>query len=266
VLLLLQVINRMETEGVTSVRDFLDACAKDRDERFGLELPEHMLGVRLMTTYKAKGMGFPVVINLFADDGRKQAETYYAREGDQITIYRLTGKIAGHTAGFTPDLKELKGELDADAEVQELNSLYVGCTRAGDELYNLVSYKGPDKKGKRSAYSLLFPPCELGDRGSPREAASGEVVSPLASTATPQGQLPCEWQHQDAWTAARLAEIRRGEFFHGVLEGIAELPEDGPAAGGRLVYGQGRAHHAARGGVHRPGRPYRADGPPGARR
>lgn len=226
VLLLLHAVNRMESAGVTSIRDFLAECGKPTADGFELELPEHMLGVRLMTSYKAKGMGFPVVINLLADDGRKKADDYYSSNGDEITIYRLADRIAEHTRGFSPDLAALKDELDADAEVQELNSLYVACTRAEDELYNLVSYPGPDRNGKRSAYSLLFPAGELGSRGAPRTGQQRKPMPPMQPTGVPGRHLPCEWQPQGAWTLARLAEIRRGQFFHRVLEGLPELPQD----------------------------------------
>ncbi|MRR09941.1 hypothetical protein EG831_07705, partial [bacterium] len=226
VLLLLQAAHRTEAEGGTSIRGFLEECGKPTADSFELELPEQMLGVRLMTSYKAKGMGFPVVINLLADDGRKRADDYYSRNGDEITYYRLTDKIAGHTRGFAPDLAGLKDEFDADAEVQELNSLYVACTRAEDELYNLVSFQGPDRNGKRSAYSLLFPACELGRKAAPRAGGGKPPPPPLQPTAVPGRQLPCEWQPQGAWTLARLAETRRGQFFHRVLEGVTELPQD----------------------------------------
>ncbi|MCU0607425.1 MAG: UvrD-helicase domain-containing protein [Candidatus Edwardsbacteria bacterium] len=226
VLLLLQAVNGMEAGGVTSIRDFLEECGKPKVDSLELELPEHMLGVRLMTSYKAKGMGFPVVINLLADDGRKRADDHHSKDGDEITIYRLTDAVAEHTRGFAPDLAVLKDELDADAEVQELNSLYVACTRAQDELYNLVSYKGPGKSGKRSAYSLLFPAGQLGERATPRAGEQQRPLPPLQPDAVPGRELPCEWRPQGAWTLARLAEIRRGQFFHRVLEGIAELPED----------------------------------------
>ncbi|HTY07944.1 MAG TPA: PD-(D/E)XK nuclease family protein, partial [Candidatus Edwardsbacteria bacterium] len=232
---LLEAVNQLEADGITSVRDFLDICAKDNGDHFGLELPEHMQGVQLMTFYKAKGMGFPVVINLLSDDRRKGPDAYYRKEGGAITVYRLTDRIAGHTAGFSPDLRILKDEFEADGEVQELNSLYVACTRAADELHNLVSFPGPGKNGKQSAYALLFPVFEDGRRGSPRKARDMAAVPPHVPASVPTDELPCEWQRQDPWNAARLAETRRGEFFHRVLQGIELLPDDPGSMIGNLV-------------------------------
>lgn len=223
VIRLLEAINRTEAGGSATVADVLERAGQEEPELFGLELPEGLEAVSLMTFFKAKGMGFPIVINLFSDH-RPQGPKYYpVRRGDGIALYAIDDDCAGRTAGYPEDLDAVRREAQADLEAQELNSLYVACTRARDELYNLVIIDPPDKKGRHSRYSRLFP--EEGGWGKKGEGQARHdglpPMSPEAGFARPIGG----WRPEAAWTRGRYAEARLGECLHQALSGIEYLSD-----------------------------------------
>jgi len=219
----LEAVNRLEAEGVTSIGDLLEKSVEGEPEIFGLELPENMEAVQLLTFFKAKGMGFPVVVNLFSDFKPRSPDFHYGKSGEDITLYAIDKNSAERTAGFPADLSAIREECEADARVQELNSLYVACTRARDELYNLVSFGPPDKKGAPSRYFLLFPEFRKGDKGRGRGAGRmPEPMSPWPAFARP-GE---HWRPEAAWTRGRFSDARLGECLHRVLEGLDRLPAD----------------------------------------
>jgi ATP-dependent exoDNAse (exonuclease V) beta subunit len=228
VLKLLEVVNRLESEGTGSLADFLEACDRGQEDLFGLELPENMPAVQLLTYFKAKGMGFPVVINLIAEYRKKGAKHYYRKEGEDIILYHLDEDIADRTAGQTPDLRALKDERDGDVEIQTLNSLYVACTRAKNELYNLVILEPPAKKKTPEKsppppplFQALFPPLGRGQKGVGQ--GLGMLSQPGAIRSSGVGRHS-EWLPEPAWSRARFIDTKLGNYLHRVLQGFEFLP------------------------------------------
>ncbi|MBI5806485.1 UvrD-helicase domain-containing protein [candidate division TA06 bacterium] len=220
---LLEAVNRQEAEGSSSLSDFLEAIRNGDDSQFQMELPGELPAVRIMTYYKAKGLGFPLVVNLFRQTGKKRADMYFRKNEGRIVMYGLTEPIAACTAGYPQDLGPLKAEFDLKYEAQELNCLYVACTRAVSELYNLVSFPQPKDDGQTAAYAGLFPAGKKGSKANgPAVAKSKEPLTPRTGCAP----LPLEKGSKPAWTASRYQEARLGEYLHRVLEDIEFLPPD----------------------------------------
>lgn len=219
----LEAVNRIESEGAATLAEILDRAGEQEGELWGLELPENMDAVQLLTFFKAKGMGFPVVINLFSDFKPKGKRLYHSRAGDGIALYAIDNDIARHTEGRDLDLAAIRDERLADEQVQELNSLYVACTRAQDELYNLVSYSPPTKTGDVSGYFRLFPEYQDGLKG--RGRGGGTSVPATIPQSAYAGASP-RWRPEQAWTRERYAEAVLGEYLHQVLQDIEYLPQD----------------------------------------
>ncbi len=231
---LLETINQAESKGRGSLKDFIETCQRPEPELFSLELPENVPAVQLMSFHKSKGLGFPVVINLLYDEAGDNRRIYYGKTGEEITLYKITKDIAGRTSGYSPDLAVLQDEFLADDQVQELNSLYVVCTRARYELYNLVIYQpsqpkkagAPGKPGssKGSWYPRLFP---LIDRGHKETLSPKEVLVIPDQPSIGRGAEPgADWEPEQSWEGERYLKARLGQFYHKLLEGMQALPDD----------------------------------------
>ncbi|MDP2808067.1 MAG: UvrD-helicase domain-containing protein, partial [bacterium] len=231
---LLETVNQAESKGQGSLKDFLETCQKPEPELFSLELPENVPAVQLMSFHKSKGLGFPVVINLLYEEGRDSRRVYYGKTGEEIALYKINDDIAGRTRGYSHDLAALRDEFLADEQVQELNALYVVCTRARHELYNLVIYKPPKPKKAGAAsqpgpakgpwYPILFP---LIDQGHKETLSKKTAPAIPDQPAIGRGSEPgTDWEPEQSWEGKRYLKARLGQFYHKLLEGITALPED----------------------------------------
>lgn len=237
VLKLLEAVSVLESEGRGGLGEVLEAFDQGPDDMFGLELPESMPAVQLMTYFKAKGMGFPVVINLITPLKSKGSEYYYRKQDGAITLYKMNEKVADNAAGHPERLRELKDERDADIEIQALNSLYVACTRPKSELYNLVVLdsprvskppKNPAKKPSNKPtqvppHQALFPAQVRGEKG----AGGGRAEELRPMVVSPPGvSRHSEWLPESAWNRSRFRDASLGSYLHRVLEDIEYLPKD----------------------------------------
>jgi ATP-dependent exoDNAse (exonuclease V) beta subunit len=99
----------------------------------------------------------------------------------------------------------------------------VACTRARDELHNLVSFSPPKKNGEASPYFRLFPELQSGAKGRGRGVGQGfEATVPEPAHAGPY----VRWRPEATWTRSRYAEAVLGEYLHRVLQDIDYLPQD----------------------------------------
>jgi ATP-dependent exoDNAse (exonuclease V) beta subunit len=233
VLQLLEAVNRYETANGGALGDFLAAAQEKDTEGFGLEMPTQLPAVQLLTFHKAKGMGFPVVVNILRHGGDSNKSTIYDVVDGQVSCYNVPKPLAERTAGFEQDLGVLKADREADGIVQELNCLYVACTRARSELHNLVVCQPPEKKGVPDPYPLLFIEVE---RGTPATAAAAAAtaVPPLVLPPSPPTLAP-HWRQDDPWTVTRFCDAAIGEYQHRVLQDIEYLPADIGATVGTLL-------------------------------
>jgi ATP-dependent exoDNAse (exonuclease V) beta subunit len=212
---LLETVNSLESRGKNSIKDFIEMTASDEDESFSLQLPEYTDSVKLMTFHKSKGLGFPVVINMIHESGHGPGTMYYDREGDQIKAYYITKTLREKNA----KLKEICEDRMSDDQIQLLNELYVICTRARTELYNLVILDKDD-----GFFGKLFQECELGEKS---QRALEEVKPPEPTPVELKaGDVPADgWIDEEAWSYSRWMDAGAGEAYHSVLENIEFLSD-----------------------------------------
>ncbi|MDI6739559.1 MAG: UvrD-helicase domain-containing protein [Candidatus Edwardsbacteria bacterium] len=217
---LLETANDLEAEAGASIGRFLEKLSGDESERFSQELPEYADAVRLLTFHKSKGLGFPVAINLLYNAGVDGETEYYRKEGETVRPYYLRGEVRkAH-----PELEAIYNESKRENQVQKLNELYVCCTRARDELYNLVIAKAPE-----AFFCRLFPEQELGTKQTFSAAAVGRG-SPTRAALPGAETGPAEGFRHEAWTLKRLQEIGKGEVCHAALKEIEYIEGEGADA------------------------------------
>lgn len=216
---LLEAVNILESSGQNSIRDFLEQIADGQTDLFNLELPEYADAVRLMTFHKAKGLGFPAVINVISESPRPSNPIYYSKAGDKIMVHHITRDMADKS----PALAQIYRYRQMDEEIQRLNTLYVICTRAKSELYNLVILRKED-----SLLGTLFHERELGQKAREETKDGPPPPVPTPVRLGPGQELAEEWRGEKGWSYTRWVEARRGEVYHQILEGI-EFLSDQPA-------------------------------------
>ncbi len=130
--------------------DFLNE--KDLPEELQIPLPGNVDAIKVMTFHKAKGLEFPVVINLFSPQSNTNSRKVYFLQDvkdNKVVIYPFRIKrdfLRPLTSGLF-DSSDLVRLLDAYAQekldelVQEINVAYVAFTRAKDILINIYSEK-----------------------------------------------------------------------------------------------------------------------------
>ena len=217
--------------GINTVGDFLDyASADEPDEdskkEFAVAMPDNLEAVQVMTWHKSKGLGFPVVINVISANNRKAGKNLYFYQNNR-KIYPLYN---------SSNLKKLSGSLNKqifedskDELTQSLNTMYVICTRAKQELYNLVLRKtSTDSKEKElPSFADIFFPYEAGNKAEGRHLADKPAAARLnVRSRTKERSInfnssPVSYDGNDG------IKQSRGELLHSVIEEYAKKPYSG---------------------------------------
>jgi ATP-dependent exoDNAse (exonuclease V) beta subunit len=213
---ILEVIKNFEGEGRNNPGDFLryafDEEAGESD--WTIDVPAGINAIKVMTIHKAKGLGFPVVILLLYEETTRGFQ-YILDEGiEGAHLLKMSKKISE----ASPFLGEKYGEERLKDLVNKLNTLYVGFTRAEDELY-IIGVQG--KKNQFPLDLLQTVDSQIGSKTPPR---------PRPSKTT---QVDLELYHYSgpfilpfaAIEELNLEEKQRGEFIHRVLYFIDDLGE-----------------------------------------
>ncbi|MDI6809024.1 MAG: UvrD-helicase domain-containing protein [Candidatus Eisenbacteria bacterium] len=217
----LESVIEMEKAGKNSIRDFIETVSERRGWDEGsmeMALPAFINSIRVMTFHKAKGLGFPVVINILREwRGGRGAGFFFDKRGSKLITHYIVKDFCGKGSDHIDSLFESKRE---DDNIQKLNMLYVCNTRAGDELYCIVAPKKVEKCLE------LFEEVEAGKPAGGREGrkpepAPAEVRLPLVV----KKEFGPGWD-AEPWTEKRFAEARHGEFLHAVLSGIEFIDRD----------------------------------------
>ena len=213
---ILEAVKEFEGAGYNSLRDFLD-FASDGDSgesEWNMDVPKDVDAVKVMTIHKSKGLGFPVVIVLLYEDRNRGFDYFLEEDENRIRLLKITQKILISN----PDFEPLYSEEVLKDKVNRLNSLYVGFTRAEEELYVI------GVKGNKESYPLdilpenYFPPSARPER---QEVAGTEIHE----------TLPVLHHHRQVEIQIRSDEImsigerRRGEFIHRVLYFVEYMPD-----------------------------------------
>ncbi len=214
---ILEVIRKFEGSGFNSLRDFIEFADDEEtdDAGWNMDVPKNIPAVRVMTIHKAKGLGFPAAILLLYATRQMPFDFVEQAEGDRMRLLKLTRDICASA----PDLEPLYAEASAKDLVNRLNALYVGLTRAEEEMY-VIGVKGARD---RYPFDLL-----------PSEAAAAAAGTERRHTSAQEALLPCAIAHragrirQSVLVHGMLssAERRRGELVHDVLSQVVSAVAD----------------------------------------
>lgn len=221
---ILEVIKEFEGTGYGSLRDFLDIAEDDTGDAaaWNMNVPKNIDAVRVMTIHKAKGLGFPAVIVLLYAGQRTGSDAVTEDVDDRLALLKLTKDIIKSAPTLDP-LYRREEERDL---VNRLNTLYVGFTRAREELY-VIGVKRP-----RDGYPFDLIPR---DAFAPLGTVRRHEIS--AGAAPDRHRAPLMIMHRahhrpderrDAPEQLKRAERRRGAFIHQVLSGIHMVDERFP--------------------------------------
>ncbi|OGR44513.1 MAG: hypothetical protein A2X35_00160 [Elusimicrobia bacterium GWA2_61_42] len=209
----LDAVSALEAGGVTSPRSFIEyASGADEDKAalFSIALPEYLDAVRVMTFHKSKGLGFSVVINLMYDERGQSDPMYFEEKDGEIHVYHITKAAAEQSVKLRPVYEGRR----TDANVQDLNVLYVISTRARHELYNLVIKKARKTAAPEPRLQDLFAPFEAGTPAErkPEARQASEPVEVPGAAARPE-------QRFDALkpTYGSSFDTAEGELAHAIL-------------------------------------------------
>lgn len=250
----LEAAARAESEGCVGLGGFLDWW-RSRGEEEKLPSPAACDAIRVLTTHKAKGLQFPVVIVPF--------DPYGSRHGQQGELIRQ--EVEGVDL-LVRSVKALGGpwlERRAKDLQETLNALYVAWTRPQEELYAFWESNG---KAKGRLLDVLTECLEWKDNiyeagspggggktvseAAPARAASGEAPAggknllPDGQPEEPSQEIPrpMDWLprlkiFRSRLDRARFSRRHRGLLAHACLEKIAPLLRQSapPEAYARLV-------------------------------
>ncbi len=230
---ILEVIKNFEGEGRNNPGDFLK-CAADEEageSDWTIDVPAGIPAVRVMTIHKAKGLGFPVVLLLLYEETARGFKYILDEEADGARLLRINQLIAK----VSPFLEERYEEEKLKDLVNKLNTLYVGFTRAEQELYVV------GVQGKRSQFPIDLLHAVDSQIGSKSE----RCLHSLGDGQVEETSAREEWKLYHHLEAIRLPlvpveelnreERRRGEFIHRVLSLIETVGEDIESDLGQII-------------------------------
>jgi ATP-dependent exoDNAse (exonuclease V) beta subunit len=168
-----------------------------------------------MTIHKAKGLGFPAAIILLYATRQQPFDFVEHVEDDAMRLLKLTRDVCASE----PDLLPLYEKEAAKDLVNRLNALYVGFTRAEEEMY-VIGVRGAKD---RQPFDLF-----------PGEGFHEKPAPERSHTAKAEAQLPCGTVHHIGHIRRPLtpygmlaaAERRRGELIHDVFSRVAAKVPD----------------------------------------
>ncbi|OGP92260.1 MAG: hypothetical protein A2157_19585 [Deltaproteobacteria bacterium RBG_16_47_11] len=221
---ILEVIKNFEGEGRNNPGDFLK-CASDQEAGeadWTIDVPAGINAVKVMTIHKAKGLESPVAIVLIYEETSRGFKYILDEETDGVNLLKINQQIMKASSFLQ---KKYEEERLKDL-VNKLNTLYVGFTRAEDELY-IVGVQG--KRNQFPIDLLQAIDSQIGSKNPPRLHPSepGQVEK-----TRPREDLKL-YHHPDPikFPFARIEELNleerlRGDFIHRVLYFVEGLNEN----------------------------------------
>jgi ATP-dependent exoDNAse (exonuclease V) beta subunit len=216
---ILEVIKNFEGEGRNNPGDFLKYASDEEagESDWTMDVPAGINAVKVMTIHKAKGLESPVAIVLLYEESSRGFKYIIDEEVDGAYLLKINQQIMK----ASPFLQEKYEEERLKDLVNKLNTLYVGFTRAEDELYIV----GVGATRNQFPIDLLKEiGSQIGWKRAPR-SRSPEMTQERMDLFHPPDTI------KFPFTAAEelnLEERLRGEFIHRVLysfEGVGENTE-----------------------------------------
>jgi len=126
----------LQQNNLTSFLEFWEDNT-EKEDPFLLKTTGGTNAIRVMTIHKAKGLQFPVVIlpflklNTYGSSDSKDKTKYFVKENNGMKLLYIKKDFAE----YSRKLKEVYTGREAEYILDELNNIYVACTRAEKELY-----------------------------------------------------------------------------------------------------------------------------------
>jgi len=212
---ILEVIKDFESEGMNNPADFLRLAADDNlgEVRWNIDVPEGIEAVKLMTIHKAKGLEFPVVILILYGEQSRGFRYLLAEKEKEVYLLKVNRNIAAASEFLRATYEEEKiKEL-----VNQLNTLYVGFTRAESELY-VIGVGGEKKQFPIDLLEKTKP--VWGEKRPPQKPT--KIINPPLFPLSYSSQ-PVDFSSFTTVEEIKIEERRRGEFIHRVLAFIEYL-------------------------------------------
>lgn len=205
-----------------------------KSEKLSIVIPEGQKAIQLMTLHKSKGLQFPVVFLPYITWTPKTSGIWIPIEDEKVQeIYIEDLKDSEQMPTYVQERiweEELQSELDA------LNMLYVGTTRAVEQLYLVAEIPGEkDLPVASYLYSYASRQEEFNNNliafGSPERVSipkirdnHGQVEVPFVSSDWTQ-KVRISEEHTLLWDDARAKALEYGRKMHSVLEKINHINE-----------------------------------------
>ncbi len=209
---ILESIRDMESEGQNSIKDFLVFASDTEvvDSKWDMNIPVDTDAVNVMTVHKSKGLGFSVSIVLLYEFSNKGFEFITVEDNENISLLKINKAILRTNS----NLQTLYDNEYLNELVNKLNSLYVGFTRAKEELYVIGIYQNTTN---RLPIDLLpadkYKSMEKHKREISKESGIYNIVD------IQHYYNPCVFQLYSG-SLLNMEEKRRGDFIHKVLSHI----------------------------------------------
>ena len=227
----LDEVLKLEAKKEATTTQFL-AHWEQQQGKWTVRPPEKRNAVQIMTTHKAKGLAFPVVIVPFADslwmDGNAKYAWFPLPKDEYTPFEKMLLPVTNKLKDLGEGAKQTFAIVYAQAVMDTLNTLYVAMTRPIAELH-LLTLKGktPDEpKGLSDVFARIFP--ELADE----MVIKGSRNKPKKHQKPANSLPPTPWTFNLAYTSGSMAvaqpktdEAQYGLLFHEVMSNI-DVPQD----------------------------------------
>ena len=215
---ILEVIKNFEGQGRNNPGEFLKYASGEEagESDWTVDVPAGINAVRVMTLHKAKGLGFPVAIILLYEEAPRGFKYILDEETDGVRLLKINQQIM-KASTFLQEKYEEERLKDL---VNKLNTLYVGFTRAEDELY-IVGVQG---RRDQFPIDLLKEMDSQTGRKAVRRPRSPETPQERMVLYHPPDPIKLPFE---AVEELNIEERRKGEFVHRVLYFVDGLEDIG---------------------------------------
>jgi ATP-dependent exoDNAse (exonuclease V) beta subunit len=152
-----EVLN-FEQKQQGALTSFLAYFEKNK-ENFSVVSSKNEHAITILTIHKAKGLEFPIVIfpnNVILHYEKEPTEWYKPKEPSDFNNFETLLINGGSKLEQTDAVGQALYKKTKEAlELDNLNLLYVGLTRAVEQLY-LITEQPPSKNSKSITYSLMY--------------------------------------------------------------------------------------------------------------
>jgi ATP-dependent helicase/nuclease subunit A len=258
-----ELIKERESMGENNLTGFLQfwnegsenalEIGQEREAPFLLKTVGGLNAVKVLTVHKAKGLQFPVVIlpylklNTFGASDSRDKNKFFVPEGEHLKLLYIKKDFTE----YSERLETIYWQRAADYLLDELNNVYVACTRPERELYAFLI----DSQRQRNYlidYLFHLEPLKQFCTGDVMEIGARETVTryglPVESLKiegeeageSQKGPILDDFGHDIKWMERIRAKFeapqdvsrnqmlakRRGDVIHHILSLIEVMPDD----------------------------------------